>query len=270
MPPGIGLPAQAGWAWFYLYNEHIARFLGRRIPHDYGQVPIPLFWLLLAIWLLPWAAFLPSALRNAFTMLRQTSRANADPCSLLPVACKDATLTTLLWAGIILGFFTLSSRQEYYHLPALPALALLVGAFLAAADAHQGRAPIQAQHWSAWFLVPLGLIVAFICGYFAITAHTPPAGADLYALLNNDPTHYNLSLGHLFDLTGTAMGFFRGPLATVAVGMLILGPLQHLLRRRARSYAANLAVTTGMTACLLAAHTGLALRFTGALSRALC
>jgi len=40
MPAGLGLPARGGWAWFYLYNEHIARFLQRRIPHDYGQVPV--------------------------------------------------------------------------------------------------------------------------------------------------------------------------------------------------------------------------------------
>ena len=44
-PPASASPPNAGWAWFYLYNEHIARFLGRRIPHDYGQVPIPIFWL---------------------------------------------------------------------------------------------------------------------------------------------------------------------------------------------------------------------------------
>ena len=46
MPAGMGLPAKAGWAWFYLYNEHIARFLSKRIPHDYGQTPVWLFWLL--------------------------------------------------------------------------------------------------------------------------------------------------------------------------------------------------------------------------------
>lgn len=143
MPPGLGLPARAGWAWFYLYNEHIARFLGRRIPHDYGQVPIPLFWLLLFVWLIPWAAFLPSALRNAFAILWQsrhrglsslpeqksgavlrsggtpvprkasakgTSKSTPTPHSLLPIPySSDAALTTLLWAGIILGFFTLSS-----------------------------------------------------------------------------------------------------------------------------------------------------------------
>ena len=255
MPPGLGLPAHAGWAWFYLYNEHIARFLGRRIPHDYGQVPIPLFWLLLFIWLLPWAAFLPSALRDAFAALRPHS--SRDPGT--PHMARDAALATLLWAGIILGFFTLSSRQEYYHLPALPALALLVGALLATADKSEAAmARRQAVAWSAWLLVPLGLLLSVLCGYFAVTARTLPAGADLYDVLNNDPAHYNLSLGHVFDLTGTAMGFFRGPLLTVALGMLVLGPLQHLLRRRARTYAANLAIAASMTAILLAAHEGLA------------
>lgn len=46
MPAGLGLPARAGWLWFYIVNEHFMRFRGLRIPHDYGQVPIPLFWLM--------------------------------------------------------------------------------------------------------------------------------------------------------------------------------------------------------------------------------
>ena len=139
MPAGLGLPQKAGWAWFYLYNEHIARFLGRRIPHDYGQVPIPIFWLLLVLWLFPWAAFLPTAVIGAVKNLRDRA-ARSYPRTiprnrvLVPFRLTEALRATLLWAGIILGFFTLSSRQEYYHLPALPALALLVGGLLATAD----------------------------------------------------------------------------------------------------------------------------------------
>src|SRR3984957_1216232 len=71
MPAGVGLPARAGWAWFYLYNEHVARFLQKRIPHDYGQTPVWLFWLLLFVWLVPWAAFLPAAVSNAVRKLRE-------------------------------------------------------------------------------------------------------------------------------------------------------------------------------------------------------
>jgi len=281
MPSGVGLPARAGWAWFYLYNEHIARFLGKRIPHDYGQVPIPLFWLLLILWLVPWAAFLPAALLNAFRELRGPRNsalrfdsdvaAGYDTAAALQSSSRsyEAALSLLLWPGIILGFFTLSSRQEYYHLPALPALALLVGALLAAADVRfrssdptapnlNDRARRQSLRGSLLFLVPLGTLLFVVCGYFCFSAHTPAPGLDLNTALSSNPALYNLSLGHIFDLTGTAMGFFRGPLLTVSLCMLFLGPISHLIRRRGRTFASNLLVAASMTGVLLAAHEGLA------------
>ena len=284
MPADLGLPARAGWAWFYLYNEHIARFLGRRIPHDYGQVPIPLFWLLLFLWLIPWTAFLPAALLDAFRELRSPKHSSrrfdsdanfaaesspSEPSALGPWPSslhlrREASLSLLLWAGIILGFFTLSSRQEYYHLPALPALALLVGGLLAAAD-HNSLEPIlhinprqQALRGSLWFLVPLGTLLFLLCGYFALTSPNPAAGATLSSVLSSNPADYNLSLGHIFDLTTSAMGFFRGPLLTVSLSMLALGPGSHLIRRKGKTLAANLVLAAAMTGVLLAAHQGLA------------
>ena len=281
MPPGLGLPAHAGWAWFYLYNEHIARFLGHRIPHDYGQVPIPIFWLLLLLWLFPWVAFLPAALRDAIRTLRArpasdpnlrfdsdshfsptpnpgapSVRAFADGWdSSLENHRREPALACLLWAGIILGFFTLSSRQEYYHLPALPALALLVGGFLAIAD-DSLRNKQRALRASLYMLVPFGTLLFLLCGYLALTAPTPLPGITLSDVLRSNPNLYNLSLGHVFDLTGPAMGFFRGPLVTVALGMLTLGPIAYLVRRR-NPFAANLLIAAAMTAILLAAHQGL-------------
>ncbi len=277
-----GLPAHSGWAWFYLYNEHIARFLGKRIPHDYGQVPIPLFWLLLLLWLFPWVAFLVGALIDAVRELRSNRRnsrrfdsdifSGLDTISLMQASARrhEAALSLLLWAGIILGFFTLSSRQEYYHLPALPALALLVGGLLAAADAYPSantssgptlrlrvNAPLQALRGSLYFLVPLGSLLFLVCGYFAVTAPAPQPGETLSSLLSSNPYFYNLSLGHVFDLTGRAMGLFRGPLITVALGMLTLGPIAYLVRRKGHTFVANLLLTAAMSAVLLAAHEGL-------------
>jgi hypothetical protein len=46
-------------------------------------------------------------------------------------------------------------------------------------------------------------------------------------------------------------------LITVAVGMLTLGPIAYVVRRRGRTFAANLLVAAAMTAVLLAAHEGL-------------
>ncbi|HLI77567.1 MAG TPA: glycosyltransferase family 39 protein [Acidobacteriaceae bacterium] len=276
MPGGVGLPARAGWTWFYLYNEHIARFLQKRIPHDYGQVPVPLFWLLLFLWLIPWTGFVFPAMGNAVRVLRSRSdslrRFDSDvtwsPGHLAaPDRENEAARALPLWAGLILGFFTLSSRQEYYHLPALPALALLTGGLLAAADAsasrggEQGTTPRdplrQALTASRWFLVPLGTLLFTLCGYFALTAPRPAPGATLNDLLSSNPDLYTLSLGHVFDLTGRAMGLFRGPLITVALGMLLLGPGSHLLRRRNRTYAANLLLAAAMTVVLLGAHEAL-------------
>jgi len=160
----------------------------------------------------------------------------------------------------VLGFFTLSSRQEYYNLPALPALALMAAGLLAQAEAHTPDAvPAQrrALNWSLWFLVPLTTLIALACGYFVVTAPRPKPGTDIASLLAANPEFYNLSLGHLFDLTGAAMGLFRGPLTAVAISMLAIGVGSYALRRRGLNYAANITLAAAMSVSLLAAHEGL-------------
>ncbi|WP_254061918.1 glycosyltransferase family 39 protein [Granulicella sp. L60] len=305
MPTGIGLPATSGWAWFYLYNEHIARFLSTRIPHDYGLTPIWLFWLYLAIWVMPWTTFLPPAvahhirglkqyatnrtksrvphLRDSLTVAKVGHRAS-DPLSFhnpetpappniqapdnatLPPN-YEAALALLLWAAIVLGFFSISNRQEYYSLPAIPALALIAAGLLARADRlatgessvyyeiHQAQK--SALNWHLYLLFPLTTVIVFFCAWFAVTAPHPAPNTDLSTLLAANPSFYNLSLGHLFDLTGDAMGLFRGPLIAVALSMLGIGIGSYLLRRSGRTYAANLTLAAAMTCTLLAAHEGL-------------
>jgi len=258
LPPGMELPAQGGWAWFYLYNEHIARFLSKRVPHDYGLTPVWLFWLYVVIWAMPYAAFLPGAITEQVRVLLRRS--------MVATKAQEPAFALLIWALLVLGFFSISNRQEYYSIPALPALALLAAGLLARADRpphHEtGDEEDQAAHrsvlaWSTWLLTPLTTLVAVVCAFFAITAPKAAVGADLSSLLSNNPDLYNLSLGHLFDLTGAAMGLFRGPLAAVAMGMLLIGLGNLILRRAGHTYAATLALATGMTFTLLAAHEGL-------------
>jgi len=253
LPPGLGLPARAGWAWFYLYNEHIARFLSRRIPHDYGQVPIPLFWLLAAIWIFPWIAFLPGAISRHIRDLRAPSLAS--------LRSREAALTLLLWVAIILGFFTLSARQEYYSIPALPAFALMAGGLLARAEVtsrgiSDPAANRSALRWHLWLLVPIGSLTAAIALFFAVTAPRADPHTDIATLLAQGGA-YNLSLGHLFDLTGRAMGLFRVPLTFFALSMIFIGPLTYLLRRSGRTRAANLSLAAAATCLLLCMHEGL-------------
>ena len=297
MPPGLGLPARAGWAWFYLYNEHIARFLGKRIPHDYGLTPVWLFWLYLAIWIMPWTTFLPSAIANHLRVLKEgatprvprlrdsfivatagtsgrdpisspsheAERVQHDPLRIAHILKHEtgqeteheAALALVLWATVVLFFFSISNRQEYYSLPAIPALALMAAGLLAQADARSRAAAKSALDWHLFFLLPVSSMIAAVCFWFAMTARQPPPHTDLSTLLAANPELYNLSLGHLFDLTAAAMGLFRGPLVAVALGMVALGPGSYLLRRQSRTYAANLMAAAAMTATLLAAHEGL-------------
>ena len=252
LPQGLGLPATGGWAWFYLYNEHIARFLSKRLPHDYGLTPVWLFWLYLFIWILPWAAFLPPAIARQIHLLRDRTLANLRQ--------REASLSLLLWTLLILGFFTLSNRQEYYSLPAIPALALIIGSILARAErTPSGPANRSVLNWHLYALVPLATLLAIVCGYFAFTAPHPTPGVDIVSLLAiaGGPEVYNLSLSHISDLTAAAMGFFRGPLIATALGMLGIGLGSFFLRRKNLTYAANLTLAAAMTLTLLAAHEGL-------------
>ncbi|MCU1253158.1 MAG: glycosyl transferase family 39 [Edaphobacter sp.] len=256
LPPGQGLPATAGWSWFYLYNEHIARFLSKRIPHDYGLTPVWLFWLYLALWIMPWAIFLPTAIADQIRTLRNRALATARE--------HEASLSLLLWALLVLGFFTLSNRQEYYSLPALPALALMIGAILTRAECTSSgiaspNTNRSIRNWHLYALVPLTTLVAIVCGYFALTAPSPAPGTDIVSLLAmaGSTEAYNLSLSHISDLTARAMGLFRGPLAATALSMLGIGPISYLLRRCSRTYAANLTLAAAMIVTFLAAHQGL-------------
>lgn len=237
-------PGARGWFWFYVVNEHFLRFLGKRIPHDYGQTPVPLFLALAVLWLAPWAAFLPGACAAALRTWREGEH--------------RPNLLLLLWVALVLGFFSLGSRQEYYSLPALPAFALLAGGWLSRAADGEPSAVRSVVLGSRWLLLPVSVLLAGMAGWFAAASPPPPAGVDLAALLYAHPEMYTLSLGHAGDLTGPAMGFFRGPLAALCFLMLAAGPGSHLLRVRGRQSMANFVLAGAGMGVLLCVHAGLA------------
>jgi len=55
-----------GFFWFYFINEHVLRFLGKRIPMDYNTVPGYLYWAQHLAWLFPWSLFLPLAITAVY------------------------------------------------------------------------------------------------------------------------------------------------------------------------------------------------------------
>ena len=239
-----------GFFWWYFVNEHFLRYLGRRIPKDYDTVPLAVFWSLLVLWLLPWCAFVVQALARVPHKLTELA-AGLD-------RRRRALLLFAIWMAVILIFFSFSTRQEYYTIPALPALALLIGDWIVAEADSPDHSSLR-----KWGLAGSGVLLAIGTGaamagvYILHLSEMVPAGSDLADLLKKNPNDYAMSLGHVLDLTPRAIGLFRMPL-TVFAGALFLGTAANFwFRWRRDSQKANSALAVMMIPVLFAVHTGL-------------
>jgi 4-amino-4-deoxy-L-arabinose transferase-like glycosyltransferase len=249
---GLRNPAQGatrGFFWFYFVNEHFLRYLKKRYPADYDTVPLWLFWGLNLVWLMPWTAFLPQALRQVPVRMRQMRELNRQ---------QRGTLLFAIWMLLVLVFFSFSSRQEYYVIAGIPGLALLLGGWLgkettSAIESRERRS----GRISSMVLMAIGAIACAFAIMLAIQAKTPPANYDISDLLKKNPQDYELSFGHFLDLTPQAMGAFRVPLLVTGISLALGFGLNFLLRIRNRTFAANLVLSLMMTLILHEAHIGL-------------
>lgn len=245
---GLRNPTQGtvrGFFWFYFVNEHFLRYLNKRVPRDYGTVPLWAFWGLLLIWLFPWSSFLPQAL--ARTRLFRISK----------IGIEARTRTILfLCAFCVVLFFSFSTRQEYYVLPALPSLALLIGGWLAEEEASPTPSPLR--RWgklSSLVLAILGLLVCFVAVLLAFSAPPVSRFADINTLLHSGPEEsqqYALSLGHTLDLNARAMAMFRAPLLLFGLSLFVGSGLNWQFRRHFRPDRGNWSLAL-MSVCLLIA-----------------
>lgn len=186
-----------GFFWFYFFNEHILRFLNRRWPRDYNTVPRHLFWLFHLVWFFPWSAYLPAAFR-----LRSAPDSRE----------RSALRMLVCWAGFVMVFFTFSTTQEYYSMPAYPAFALLLGAGMA--EARERLAP--------WARALAAVCAAAGIAAAAILIHVwpMPAPGDISRSLTQNPELYTLSLGHMGDLTLNSFAYLKLPLGLAAAAFL--------------------------------------------------
>ena len=190
-----------GFFWFYFINEHVLRFLNLRYPRDYNTVPRLWFWLFHLLWLFPWSAYLPAAVKLSYGQADRASRTR---------------LMALGWAGFILVFFTFSTTQEYYSMPCYPALALLAGSAMAAGSG-----------WLRWGTRVVGAIAtlatAAIAAILWMVRGLASPGDIASALHQNPDTYavYTLSLGHMADLTLASFAYLRLPLAMAGVAFAV-------------------------------------------------
>jgi 4-amino-4-deoxy-L-arabinose transferase-like glycosyltransferase len=239
-----------GFFWFYFINEQVLRYLNRRVPRDYDTVPLLLFWGLLAVWLMPWIAFVfraivPVRMRSSLRRVR------------LPRHDQAWNLLGI-WAAFVMVFFSFSTRQEYYALPALPPIALMIGGWLGREEKSSARAPGRiAGRRIAIVLFLLGAMVAILAAYLAIRGRPLAPGSDISILLTQNPGDYALSLGHFLDLSTRAMGAFRLPLILTAVALAAGTFANMILRSINLIRIGNYALAAMMVVFLIAAHMAL-------------
>lgn len=187
-----------GFLWFYFINEQLLRFLNLRYPRDYNTVPRAYFWLFHLIWLFPWSVYLPATAKLSFKPLDRAGKTR---------------LMALCWLGFILIFFTFSTTQEYYSMPAYPAFALLIGSAIVAG----GR-------WIKTGTKVLGgicVVAAVAIIAILIHVHGIPTPGDISSALTHHPSAYTLSLGHMEDLTLESFAYLRLPLIVAGIAFLL-------------------------------------------------
>jgi len=237
--------AVKGFLWFYFVNEQFLRYVNKRVPPGYDTVPLVLFWGLTVLWLAPWMVYLPQGLKQIPRRWREF-RVQLS-------SAQRASIFLLLWALVIVGFFSFSTRQEYYTIPAVPALALLIGGWLAkeAASPESESRAARISSWVLFAMVALGSIVGVV---LLFSSRAPAPGADLADLLRKNPQQYDLSLGHFLDLTPEALGMFR-PQLIGAVGSLFVGAGVNLwLRYLRKPEHGNMVLAAMMVALLACVH----------------
>jgi len=187
-----------GFLWFFFINEQLLRFLNLRYPRDYNTVPRVWFWILNLVWLFPWSVYFPAVAKLSFKPRDRAGRTR---------------LLALCWAGFLLVFFTFSTTQEYYSMPAYPAFALLIGSAIAAGSAWIRRGSRLLTAIAAAAALAAFAIIFYVRGV--------PAPGDISQALTQHPSAYTLALGHMQDLTLDSFAYLRTPLLLAGIAFLI-------------------------------------------------
>ena len=175
----------------------------------------------------------------------------------------DSTRLLLgIWAAVPMLFFSFSTRQEYYVLPAIPALILLTAGWLAeeSAEAETFAVPnphVRSGQRISVALFALGSIASLAAAFLAIVSKPPNPSTDLAALLQQNPGDYALSFGHFLDLNTHAMGAFRTPLLLTAIALFTATFGNWWARRDYKPHTGNLFLAAGAFLFLYASHLGL-------------
>ena len=158
----------------------------------------------------------------------------------------------LVWSGLILVFFAVSTNQEYYTFPAYLPLLLLAADALAS---DRTRSRWNTVAYAVLTVMGTAAALALIAGVWS-SRHLP-VPSDLGSVLADRQIADNtLSMSKFFDLTGAAFAGLRLP-ALLAAFTLLFGPLLALVLHRPSPRRAVWTLALSSAVFLFAAHIAL-------------
>jgi 4-amino-4-deoxy-L-arabinose transferase-like glycosyltransferase len=235
-----------GFFWAYFINDQVNRALGTRWPHDYGVVPLWLWWIEHFAWFFPSSCFLLFSIRE-LPLPKTWGKAMDD--------VSQAKLLLFLWAGIILLFFSIESgsRMEYYSFGAWPAIALLLGIGLAHAEQTSGRWLLLIHR----AMVAMAILIAALLGYLVWDSYRVRVNGEVSSVLPSQHSQYYrvaVPLEHVCDLMQQNFSHLRVPAIIAALSLVLGMSAAWVLRERGRALASTIAIAIGMSGFVLAAN----------------
>ena len=218
----------------YVSGGQVLRFLATR-KLDVVTLGVGAYLAVSAIWFLPWLFFLPPALKTA---IRDVGRGVPE---------RELLLGALAWTAAALGFFAISpARLEYYSLPALPGMAIVVGYWWSRA-----AFPSRAARNSF-----IAILLVAALGWLVVLVHIPPPVTErLYALLNE---HYrNLCAPAGAARVQPCIADSFSPIAALLTALSAAGMLGFLAERNGRKTTAFAGVVALALVSAFIAHRGL-------------
>lgn len=116
--------------WFFFINEHVMRFLGERVPHDYYSGPWWYYLPRIIVYLFPWALLLPIALCSSWKAISESEQREFQ---------QLRNVLRIGWIIPLLFFSMSSNKANYYVIVVMPFAALNLALLLERSDFLTGK-----------------------------------------------------------------------------------------------------------------------------------
>lgn len=131
------------FAWQYFINEHVFRFLDKRIPNDYHHGPFYFYVPRILVYLLPWTFFTPLLLKKSSNKI-------------LSVFCWT-------WFLVVLIFFSISkAKGDYYMIMGMPPIIILLAEQISSTKLYQKIYDHKSIHIILFSIIILPLVLLYL------------------------------------------------------------------------------------------------------------